>query len=96
MLSTLQSYKERKPVDDKNVYLDRLVKANPDAFMEAMNMSEAVKEIFLEGAARYGWLDEKFEQDRKKTAKKMLERGYSVEEVSEIMELPLDLIQSLL
>jgi len=40
-------------------WIGLLIKANPDAFMEAMNMSEAVKEIFLEGAARYGWLDDK-------------------------------------
>jgi len=53
MLKTLQSYKERKPLDDKNVFLDRLVKANPKAFKEAMNMTEGVMKIFLEGAEEY-------------------------------------------
>jgi len=32
VLKTLQSFKERKPLDDKNVFLDRLVKANQKAF----------------------------------------------------------------
>ena len=42
MLDTLKSYKERKPLDEKNVYLDRLIKANHDVFMEAMSMSAAL------------------------------------------------------
>ena len=46
-----------------------------------------------------GWMI-KFEQDRKKTekkdSKKMLIKGYSDEEVSEIMELSLDVVQRLL
>jgi len=96
MLYTLQSYKERKPVDDKNVYLDRLIRANIVAFKEATKMSEAVKEIFLKTAEENGWLDDKLEQEKIKMAQKMLIRGYSVEEVAEIMELSLEVVKSLL
>ena len=41
-----------------------------NARQEATEMSEAVKEIFLETAKENGWLDDEFEQDRKRTAKK--------------------------
>jgi len=91
MLKTLKSYKERKPLDAKNVFLDRIVKANPSAFMEAMNMSEAVKEIFLEGAEKYGWLEDKF-ADKKQIARKLLARGDSAEDVAEVMEMPIEAI----
>jgi len=86
-------------LDKKNVYLDRVIKANPNAFKEAINMTEAVKEIFLEGAEKYGWLNDKYEQnkiqDRKETAKKMLMRGYSVEDAAEIVDLPIETVMSL-
>ena len=49
MLKTLLSFKERKPLDEKNVYLDRLIKANRDVFKEAMNMSGTIKKVILEG-----------------------------------------------
>jgi len=95
MLKTLQSYKKYKPINAKDVFLDRLVKANPNAFMEAMNMSEAVKEIFLEGAEKYGWLDDKIEQDRKRTAREMLSDGESAEKVAKWTKLPLETVANL-
>ena len=73
--------------DEKNVYLDRLIKANLAAFKEAMNMTETVKEIILEGIKEYGWLDNEFEQNRKETAKKMLMRGYQVQ-LTEMLSRP--------
>jgi hypothetical protein len=92
----LETYKERKPLDDKNVFLDRLIKANPNAFMEAMNMfTDGVKDIFLEGAERYGWLDNHEMGKVKKIAQKMLMRGQSIEEVSETTELPTDTVLSI-
>jgi len=97
MLKTLQSYKERKPLDDKNIFLDRLVKANANAFMEAMNMfTEGVRDIFLEGAERYGWLSERDTnlkiENAKEIAKKMLEFGDTPEKVARATELPLDTV----
>ena len=95
MLSTIQAYKKQKPLDDKNVYLDRLIRANLVAFKEAMKMSEAVKEIILETAEENGWLDDKF-VDRKKIAKKLLLRGRSAEEVAEDTDLPVETVRELL
>ena len=101
MLKTLQFYKERKPLDDKNVFLDRLVKANPDAFMEAMNMfTEGVREIFMEGADKYGWLDARYNdreiEKAKVIAKKMLLDGESVEKIAHWTELPVETIMTLM
>ena len=93
--NTLQFGRKHNLLDDKNVYLDRLIKANHGAFTEAMNMTEAVKEIILEGVKEYGWLANEFEQNNKEKAKKMLMRGYPVEEVAEIMELPIETVKSL-
>ena len=66
--------------------MDRLVRANPDILTEAMNMSEAAKKIILEGADKYGWLESRYRQERKKaarkTAEKMLQDGESVERIA--------------
>ena len=100
MLKTLQFYKEYKLLDDRNVYLDRLVRANTHAFREVLNMSEAVKEIFLESAEKYGWLNDRFNDrlsmEKKHIAKKLLSLGNSVEKVAEATELPVDTVESLL
>jgi len=93
MLGVLESYPE--PLDGKNVYLDRLIRANLATFKEAMKMSETVKDIFLETAEENGWLDDKF-VDRKKIARKLLLLGISFEKVSEATELPVDVVASLL
>ena len=98
MLNTLQSYRERKPLDDKNVYLDRLIKANLVVFKEALNMSETLKEIFLEGAEEYGWLDGKYVEKKRieQIAKNLLLLGISVEKVSEVTELSIEEVTELL
>ena len=86
MIKTLQSYKDKKPFDEKNVYLDRLIRANPKILTEAINMSEAAKKIILEGAEKYGWLESRYKQERKKaareTAKKMLQDGEVAEKIA--------------
>ena len=99
MFFVLQSYKDRKPLDDRNVYLDRLVKANPDIFMEAVNMSETVMEIFLEGAEKYGWLEdrfaEKFAEKSKEIAKKLLLLGDPIERIVEATGLSIETVTEL-
>ena len=94
MLDTLQSYKEHRPLEVKNVYVDRLVKANLLVFKEALKMSETLMEIFLEGAEEYGWLDDKF-VEKKKIARKLLLLGVSVEKVAEATELPIETVNAL-
>jgi len=95
MLKTLQLYKERKPLNEKDVFLDRLVKANLRAFKEAMNMSEAVKEIFLAGAEEHGWLVDRDIENLKVVAKRMLLDGESVERVAKWTELSLNTVMDL-
>jgi hypothetical protein len=98
---TLELGSKYNLLHDKSVYMDRLIKANLDAFMEAMNMvSETVKELFLEGAEKHGWLNKRDEQikiqDRKETAKKLLLLGDSVEKVVGVTELPIETVRDLL
>jgi predicted transposase YdaD len=104
MLKTLQAYNERKTLDSKNVFLDRLVKANPDVFMEAMNMfTDGVREIFMEGAEKNGWLEsygieidkEKDKEKAKEIAKKMLLDGESIEKIAHWTDLPIETIKSI-
>jgi len=99
MLSTLESYHEFRPLDDKNVYLDRLIRANLAVFKEAMKMSEAVKEIFLETAEENGWLENKFvdrlELDRKNTARKLISFGVSFEKIAEATGLTIETVEGL-
>jgi len=93
MYKTMQAYKERKPLDDKNVFLDRIVKANPSAFMEAMNMfTEGVREIFMEGAEQYGWLDRYVDKRTRKIIERMLSFGDSHEKIAETTDIPLNTI----
>jgi len=104
ILKTLQSYKERKSLDDKNVFLNRLMKANHKTYLEAINMfSEDLGELFFEAAERPGWLAD-WLADRvadcevekaKEIAKKMLMRGTSINDVAEDTELPLETVISI-
>ena len=96
MLNTLQSYQEHRPLDGKNVFLDRLIRANLAVFKEAMKMSETVKDIFLETAEENGWLEKYGNAKAIKIARKLLLLGDSVEKVSEATELPVDVVTSLL
>jgi len=91
----MKTYKERKPLNDKNVFLDRLVNANPNAFKEALTMfTENTREIIMEAIEEHGWLNnrvsQRITQERMKMAKKMLARGDSPEEVSDVTELSIE------
>jgi hypothetical protein len=68
--NTVKAARERNLLDGKSVYMDRLMRANHDAFMEAMKMTEESIKIILEGAERYGWLDERDERIRAEEARK--------------------------
>jgi hypothetical protein len=43
MQKTLELYKARKPIDDKNVFLNRIIKANPNAFKESCKKKSICK-----------------------------------------------------
>ena len=86
--------------DGKNVYMDRLIKANPAAFEEALSMlTEEAKVIFLEGAEKCGWLNERLEQNtiqnKKEIAKNLLLLGDSAEKVAQATKLPIETVINL-
>jgi len=97
MYKTMKTYKERKPINNKNVFLDRVVKANPNAFKEALTMfTENTREIIMEAIEESGWLnnrDSMMEIEKaKKIARKMLTRGDSPSEVAEVTDLQMDTV----
>jgi len=97
MQQTLQTYSERKPLDDKNAFIDRLAKANRHAFKEAVSMlTEGMRDIFLEGADEYGWLDSRYKKIEEEAAQKfvqgMLLHGLSIEDIANITKLPVETI----
>jgi len=98
MVKTLQFYKDRKLLDDKNIFLDRLVKANPLIFKEAINMfsEETSMKIIIDAMEEGGWLVKRDNEKAKKIARKMLSRGDSPNDVAEVTDLPLDVLMNLL
>ena len=96
MLDTLQSYQVYKPLNDRNVFLDRLIRANLSAFKEVTKMTETLKEIFLDTAEENGWLDDILESNKKTIAKDMLLDGEPVEKVAKWMRLPIATVETLL
>ena len=58
-------------------------------------MTEEAFKILLQGAEEHGLLEKRDEQDRRERAKKMLMRGYPVEDIAEIMELPVETVINL-
>jgi len=100
MYKTLKFYKELERFNEKNVFLDRIVKANPTAYKEAVTMfTEDLREIFMETAKEYGWIEElKKEREieySKKIANRMLMLGFALEKVVEATELPFDIVREI-
>jgi len=93
---TAEAYKKLKPFEKKNVYWDRLIQANQEAFKEAMNMmSSAVKELFFEVAERDGWLTDRDFEKAKSIAKEMLSDGESIEKIVKWTKLPYETVTGL-
>jgi len=68
---TLQTYSERKPLDDKNAFIDRLAKANRQAFKEAASMfTEGLREIWMEVIDEYGWMDSRYKKIEEEAAQR--------------------------
>ena len=97
--SVLELGKEYGIFSDKNVYLDRLAKANLDTFREAMDMTDETMLLLLEGAEERGWFAKRdkqiITQSKKETAKKFLLLGVSVEKIAEATELPIETVMGL-
>lgn len=99
IMDTLTLYKEQRPLNEKDVYLDRIVMANYKIFEEVVDMTAEFKELILESAERNGWLEERMEknaiENAKSIAKRLLLHGHSVEDTSEFTKLPIETVLSL-
>ena len=90
-VAVVKAYGELRDVEKKNAYLDGLIKANIGTFREAMKVSEAVKELFLEAAEENGWFDER----AKEIAKNLLLLGDPIDKVAKATNLPIEMVRSL-
>ena len=99
----LKKYDELFVLDTKNVYIDRLIKANKDACKEAIMMSEELRRIWDEIADETGWLadrDQKvianaIRETARTTAKKMLHYGDPIDKIAAVTELPFEEVMEL-
>ena len=100
MANTLIQYKSKKQFNEKNVYLDRLAKANPVNFEEVLGMTDDLLAIVLESPSGTEWLDKAYShrdfENAKIFAKRLLLRGDSIEEVMEITQLPYETVVELM
>ena len=93
---TVDEYRKIKPLDTRAVYLNRLLKANPETYKEAKSMfTEDTREIIMTTAEEGGWFEKRDTERDKMKAKKMLIKGYPPEEVADIQDLPLDVVLAL-
>ena len=103
MANVLSQGSKMGVLDSKNPYFDRVIKANPTKFREAVDMSEETKKIVLWALEDTGALAERdkrivaervAERDIE-TAKKMLSFGDSVEKIMAIIGLPREIVENL-
>ena len=84
---------------EKNVYIDRLVQANPEAYEEVTGMSAEVKDIVIEIANKDGWFVERdaalIAETARKTAKKLLDFGDPVDKIAAATNLSVEEVMEL-
>ncbi|MDR1278884.1 MAG: hypothetical protein LBK02_09040, partial [Treponema sp.] len=93
-----------------SAYMDVLLRANSEAFLEALNMANGTRtfeEVFTEAGIIPQWIDRGIEQgiergieqgEEKKAlaiARNLLAKGWAVEDVAETTDLPLEKVRSL-
>ena len=93
----VEAYTALKELENRNAYIDRLMKANQSVFKEVLSMNDtAIKEIFVRAVAEEnGWFSERDNEKAKAIAKKLLLRGRPIDEVAEDTGLPYETIRSL-
>ena len=107
LLKILKRYSEKHGLDMRDIYIDRLVQANREAFKEVMSMGKSAMELFLEYAEEFGWLEElenkaaaaaarKAERvTARETATRLLGFGDPIEKISIATQLPAEEIMEL-
>ena len=94
---TLDAYKKIKDFESKNVYINRLARANPAVFKEMMELSDtAIKDMVVVALAEdMGLLKDRDIEKAKEIARNFLRLGRPIEEVAKATELPLDMVKTL-
>ena len=107
MSKILKEYDNLVGLDARNMYIDRLIQANEDAYREAIGMSEGLKRIMLEVAEETGYLEEKTSaavaeatiktarETAIETAKRLLDFNIPVEQIASATKLPIEEVKDL-
>jgi hypothetical protein len=96
--SILKAGKEAARETPLSAYLDMLLRANPRAFLEAWTMANdtaTFEEVFTEAGIIPQWIERGKEEQALAIARNLLAKGWTVEEVAETTDLPLEKVRSL-
>ena len=95
----LKTFDEMHMLDMRNVYIDRLFKANKDAFREAVMMSKEFEKMCFEISVERGWVEERereaARETARETAKRLLNYGDPINKIAAVTELPVKEIMEL-
>jgi hypothetical protein len=82
-----------------SAYLDVLMRANSEAFLEAWNMANSTRtfeEVFTEAGIIPQWIERGEEKKALEIARNLLAKGWAAEDVAETTALSLEKVRSLL
>ncbi|MCL1994893.1 MAG: hypothetical protein FWG63_01650, partial [Defluviitaleaceae bacterium] len=100
MQEVFDAFSQYGSLGKENPYLNRVLDANQSILKEVLAMSSAaVRQIIFEHFEKDGTVDrlrvEGQEKKARETALEMLRRGFKIEEVADIVKMPLEWVQSL-
>jgi len=82
-----------------DAYMDVVIRANPEAFLEVETMAKKQKktfeEVFTEAGLIPEWMERGRVQEREKTVRNLLARSMPIEDIAQVTELPIEKIRSL-
>ena len=97
VFETIKAFEKLRP-GEKNVYIERIISANLNAYREATKMYPTIKECIVE-LEKEGFFDDIHQARHQardiETAKKMLQLDIPAEKIAEAMELPLEMVKTL-
>jgi hypothetical protein len=94
----LEAEKEATREAPLNAYLDVLLRANSEAFLEAWSMANGTKtfeEVFTEAGIIPQWIERGKEEKALAIARNLLAKGWTIEDVVETTDLPSEKVRSL-
>ena len=95
----INKYDNLLGLDTRNAYIDRLIRANEDAFREVTVVSEELQRILYEIAVERGWLAEREQAviaaTARETARQLLSYGDPVEKIAAVTRLSVEEVMEL-